>query len=372
VVFVSSDRDEVAFNEYFSHMPFKYAVRFDSPNKGPLAMKFRVSGIPALMLLDNSTGELITDRARDSVLRDESASAFPWPPRGVWDILAEVDARHDGKAFADKDGNAVSLETLRSCEAVLLYFSAHWCPPCRGFTPVLADWYTKRCTGSGALAGKCEVVFMSGDRDEKSYKEYLGSMPWKALPFSERSANAELSELCGVEGIPSLVVVSGRDGALLTKAGREKIESNPDGFPWGPQPVSSLSDALDFINECPTAVLFTDMCTDADNVQAAESAFRAVAAEYFDSAKGKCSNDLRFAIAGDGDEAVEQVRGFLGPAHMKDKNGPGAVRVTLVHVTGRAKYIMPGDARDIADETKLRAFCKSFVAGSLEGTSIKA
>ena len=28
-------------------------------------------------------------------------------------------------------------------KVVGIYFSAHWCPPCRGFTPKLAEWYTK-------------------------------------------------------------------------------------------------------------------------------------------------------------------------------------------------------------------------------------
>ena len=34
-----------------------------------------------------------------------------------------------GSALADK-------------QVVGLYFSAHWCPPCRGFTPKLAEVYT--------------------------------------------------------------------------------------------------------------------------------------------------------------------------------------------------------------------------------------
>ena len=31
-----------------------------------------------------------------------------------------------------------------------IYFSAHWCPPCRGFTPKLVEWY-------GKVKLKCEM-----------------------------------------------------------------------------------------------------------------------------------------------------------------------------------------------------------------------
>jgi thiol-disulfide isomerase/thioredoxin len=31
--------------------------------------------------------------------------------------------------------------TLQDRKIIAYYFSAHWCPPCRLFTPVLADFY---------------------------------------------------------------------------------------------------------------------------------------------------------------------------------------------------------------------------------------
>jgi len=64
-----------------------------------------------------------------------------------------------------------------------LYFSAHWCPPCRGFTPDLADFYnqTKQKVGD-----KLEIVFISSDRTEGDWKGYFSEMPWLALPFTAR------------------------------------------------------------------------------------------------------------------------------------------------------------------------------------------
>ena len=55
---------------------------------------------------------------------------------------------------------AVPTSSLAGTEVVGLYFSAHWCPPCRGFTPELAKIY------KGVVAGgkKMEIPsrFMDG------------------------------------------------------------------------------------------------------------------------------------------------------------------------------------------------------------------
>ena len=74
-----------------------------------------------------------------------------------------------------------------------LYFSAHWCPPCRGFTPKLAEWYTKLTTGP--LKDKFEIVFVSSDRDEDSFDSYFDEMPWLALPYSAREHKVDTNIL---------------------------------------------------------------------------------------------------------------------------------------------------------------------------------
>ena len=62
-----------------------------------------------------------------------------------------------------------------------IYFSAEWCPPCKGFTPKLVEFYNKLKASDQSL--KIEVVFVSWDKDEHAFTEYFGTMPWLALPF---------------------------------------------------------------------------------------------------------------------------------------------------------------------------------------------
>ncbi|KAL4228826.1 hypothetical protein ACF0H5_011866 [Mactra antiquata] len=82
----------------------------------------------------------------------------------------------------NKDGEKVEVkEICKDKVAIGIYFSAHWCPPCRGFTPVLAEFYK-------ANTDKFVCIFVSSDRDDASFKEYFNEMPWYALPFEERGA----------------------------------------------------------------------------------------------------------------------------------------------------------------------------------------
>merc|ERR1719163_2459352 len=86
-----------------------------------------------------------------------------------------------GAELCAKGGEVVQTSAALADKVVAIYFSAHWCPPCRGFTPELAKAYA-----TYKAAGKnLEIVFASSDRDEKAFGEYFAEMPWLALAFSE-------------------------------------------------------------------------------------------------------------------------------------------------------------------------------------------
>jgi nucleoredoxin len=84
-------------------------------------------------------------------------------------------------SVVDKTGNAIDLKKHCAGKTVGIYFSAHWCPPCRGFTPLLAKFYTNNSKNKNF-----EVIFVSSDSDEASFQEYYHSMPWLALEYKQR------------------------------------------------------------------------------------------------------------------------------------------------------------------------------------------
>jgi nucleoredoxin len=130
--------------------------------------------------------------------------------------------------------DTISLsEAFEGVEAIGLYFSAHWCGPCRGFTPKLIQFYNEK----NADGKKFEIVFMSSDRDKKSFDEYRSSMPWPALNIFE-GGNAELKTTLATrfnaKSIPTLAIFS-PDGEFITDKGRGGVTTFPQMFPWKPR-----------------------------------------------------------------------------------------------------------------------------------------
>ena len=95
---------------------------------------------------------------------------------------------------------------------------------CSGFTPVLAAKYRALCDASGgASSAPVAIVFVSSDRDAASFQAYYAEMPWLALPFSARQEKEDLSDLYGIRGIPSLIILD-NEGRLVDSDGRASFE----------------------------------------------------------------------------------------------------------------------------------------------------
>ena len=143
-------------------------------------------------------------------------------------VRAPLTALRTAENLLSNDGSVVNMNSLDE-KTVGLYFSGHWCPPCRQFTPALVTWYAR------LMQQGCDfqIVFVSADRDQGAFNEYRAEMPWPALGFEHRELAQELNALCEVEGVPTLVLFR-PDGTLLTLKGRELVGADPQGneFPW--------------------------------------------------------------------------------------------------------------------------------------------
>jgi len=125
-----------------------------------------------------------------------------------------------GPQLMTRNGMQPTSQALGSPSVVLVYFSAHWCPPCRGFTPQLARAYSSLGEGQSHV----RVVFASGDRSPQEFQTYFGEMPWLALPFGVPQIQM-LNMQFGVKGIPSVVALDGRTGNLLDASARGTIQN---------------------------------------------------------------------------------------------------------------------------------------------------
>jgi nucleoredoxin len=66
------------------------------------------------------------------------------------------------------DGSVLTTADLEG-KVVGLYFSAHWCAPCRQFTPLLAEKYRELVAAGAGF----EIVFISSDRDQTAFDEHF-------------------------------------------------------------------------------------------------------------------------------------------------------------------------------------------------------
>ena len=127
--------------------------------------------------------------------------------------------------FGDKpinnDGTPADVQEALKHKYVALYFSAHWCPPCKAFTPMLAEFYNEAKAHNDQ---DIEIIFVSSDQDQHSFGEYFKTMPFKAIPFGDEIIK-KLKTQNNVTGIPMLIIFK-PDGTVVTRDGRAGVTNS--------------------------------------------------------------------------------------------------------------------------------------------------
>ena len=124
-------------------------------------------------------------------------------------------------------------EALEKKKLIALYFSAHWCAPCRKFTPELVEYYNRVATQHPEF----EIVFVSFDKSQFAMETYMreANMPWPAVDFPKIGGKEAIRKYAG-DGIPCLVLVDATGKVISsTYAGAQYL---------GPAKVLSDLDAI--------------------------------------------------------------------------------------------------------------------------------
>ena len=234
-------------------------------------------------------------------------------------------------------------------------------PPCRGFTPTLCKQYTAL-----QAAGKSfELVFVSSDRDEKSFNEYSDEMNFPALPFAARDAKGALSKHFGVQGIPTLVFVNATTGETISKNARGGISSDSfiADFPYHPKPVSDISASLDGINENASLIVFMESAEPEAQVAASE-ALNAVAVREKALPEAQRSGvTLFFTSVNSANGMNDRIRMGTGCAGARKTAAPQMVLVDLSDEG--AVYHPAGDANVAVTAESITAFLAAYKAKTL-------
>jgi len=243
MVFCSLDPSESDFAEFFNEMPWLSFPQCPIEEKLKYVEQFQLEAFPSIVIL-NEEGVLLTNKGLTAMISDPEG--FPWIPQPIRQVL--------GGDFVDNMGNGHASDAVDN-KIIGLYFSAHWCPPCKQFTPLLAKTYEKL----KAQGKDFEIIYISSDKDEASFNEYLAQMPWLAIPFADQSRRSKLQVGLAVQALPTLVILD-KDGSIISQNGRSSVSADPDGleFPWYPKPLKNLSLTADGLGEGPALIAFAE------------------------------------------------------------------------------------------------------------------
>jgi len=134
-----------------------------------------------------------------------------------------------------RNGSVVQVDdtTFANKKLIAVYFSAHWCGPCRKFTPQLVDYYKR----VAAEHPEFEIVFYSHDHSAADFEKYMRetNMPWPAIDFAKLKGKQALTKDAG-PGIPSLVLFDSTGNLISSSYAGSQYR--------GPQQVLADLDAI--------------------------------------------------------------------------------------------------------------------------------
>ena len=209
VILVSSDSNQKAMNKYMKETKMPWVgVKKGSDSEKLMIEKFQIErGIPSLVLIEK--GQVVKLKTQSPVLVFKEMNkllgkknAYKKEKKLIFksniDVLKAI--KND---LIDATGQPAKVtRALVRKRFLLVYFSAHWCPPCRAFTPKLVKWYNEDHK-------YFDIIFVSAGLDQKAMTKYMkdAKMPWLGIKKASDSEQLMANKFKISMGIPSLVLV---------------------------------------------------------------------------------------------------------------------------------------------------------------------
>lgn len=248
LVLVSLDDEEQEFKNCYEQMTW-LALPFKDKACDKLVRYFELRTLPTLVVI-GPDGKTLHSNVVESI-EEHGDEAYPFTPEKFAKLAEMEKAKLEAQTLesilisADKDfviskdGSKVPVPELVG-KNILLYFSAHWCPPCRDFLPRFIAVYEEIKAKDDAF----EVIFISSDHDQSSFDDFFSGMPWLALPFGDER-KALLQRRFKIKGIPAVVAI-GPNGRTASTQARQLIQVHgADAYPFTDERVKQLEEQLE-------------------------------------------------------------------------------------------------------------------------------
>lgn len=324
VVFVSSDNSQGEFMEYFNTMPW-LALPLDSSFMRKAGKVKASGGIPELVILDATTGKVLTSDGRGEVLRDPKGENFPWKAPELWELV--------GDEFLQADGETIELDEMRGeGKVVALYFAGdgRYASVCKQFTQQLATMYAARLKDKGL-----EVIFVPLDEDNATFSRHFQSHPWVAIPFGDKRIQGLLRRF-QVQSVPHLMLFDGVTGKPINSDARQALMGDPScaNFPWRKPAYCDLAHATPReIMSRPALCVFMEGVAPAAQA-AVRAALEPVAKAHCAKAESGEADEMLFCVISAPCNLGEQLRALTRQGAQK----AATAKMVLIDISDDGAY----------------------------------
>jgi len=255
LIFVSSDKDEAAFNNYYSSMPWLALPYPDRTLQIRLAMQYRLNGFrSAVVIVDPRTGVCLNKYGREAILADPTGIECPWKrePKEFWDVF-------QGELYRAGSSEPVDALSLKLPSKYLgIYFTDNETVQSKEFTRTLTKFY-RECD-QNEQSYTLDVVLAPCMDNDQGFKDVLAEVPFLTLPLGSEVCE-ELKLLFEIYEEDRLVILHAQTGELITANGRDGVELDPtrSRFPWPKAPINFMTkDTFSAVSATPCCVILAD------------------------------------------------------------------------------------------------------------------